>query len=210
MKRLFAATLLALLVTLGFASVSLAQSPEPPATATVSAALTATAETAVAVTPPTAASAPGGTRSGSSMVVTAIVPVPAGTIVHLNVLEGPSLRSIPCDQAASEQSDGLPANQSRVTFTVERSACVAPNSGNLRICWTDTECDNFTFQAGESVDLGLLPRPVVNTPPNAGGGEETRGRGVADTLNMAGYGALAIGLLGFVVGVVAARRRRAR
>ncbi len=166
-----------------------------------------------ATPPASTAPNPGGTAASppsDSETVSAIVPVPAGTTVRLDVVVDPHvLNTTTCDTTVSVADPSFPSD-SRVTFTILHATCIAPNSGNLRICWTQTKCDNFFFEAGKTVDLGVLPRPIVTGPPNTGGlGDKTSGsNALALDLRYAAVALFAIGACGLAASVLMRRRPR--
>jgi len=163
------------------------------------------AATATAATP--AATPPATTPR--SMTVTALVPAPPGTDVRLEALDPATIQSVLCASATStaETGDATGGTTSRVTFVVDKAACVAPYSGNLRICWSATACSAFEYEDGISKDLGLLSTAVTSSLPSVGDGALASGGRPGPWRALVASGLLA--LFGLTVGAFGLLRRRA-
>ncbi|MDE3094919.1 MAG: hypothetical protein KGK07_02835 [Chloroflexota bacterium] len=193
MKRLLGSSIIALVASTVLAAAAAAQTP-PAATPT---------PTTATQTPPAA--------TAGSMVVTALAPVPAGTTVRLEAINGQTLRTVLCREAATV-ADPSSAAASRATFIVDPASCAGPpRLGDLRICWGATECQIFRFEPGKSVDLGLLTTFVVQHPPSVGGGFGAPASGPDRLGRWLRWGAgtlFVLGVAGLLASGVLLRRRR--
>ena len=134
------------------------------------------------------------------MEVAALAPVPAGADIRIEALDPETLTSVVCGRASSS-ADEKSSSSSRVSLSVDDS-CVKGNSGNLRICWADNQCQVFQFKAGETVDLGELTTEKVEGIPQAGltnHVEDSALGGWAARLRLLGYATLLLGFGGLLI-----------
>jgi hypothetical protein len=134
------------------------------------------------------------------MSVTGLVPAAAGTEITVEVLDPVTLKSVLCD-VVSSAANAQSSSSSRINAVIDRT-CVNANSGNVRLCWSNSDCAVIDFEPGKSVDLGLLTTKVEQGVPDPGLGDvhDDGARGLVAKFRLFGYLAMAVGFGGVLLG----------
>lgn len=151
-----------------------------------------------------------------TMVVTGVVPIPAGGQVRVEALDPVTMQGVECTRTRTAADERAGTDASRFTLTVNR-ACFEGLAANLRVCWAVAACAPITFEPGKAIDIGRLEAEFfMPSPPEVGSGfPDTAGReggGLSSRgLTVAGFALLALGVVAIAghVGVRFVRSRRA-
>ncbi len=101
----------------------------------------------------------------------------AGPTGWIEALDPGTLKSVICGATPTSRNPQS-SSSSRASLVISEQ-CVKANSGNVRLCWSDSACAVIDFRPGRSVDLGTLTTEVEQGLRIQASGVQTAAQGIS-------------------------------